>query len=129
MTNKARIMFFVGLLVSFFIGYIIAACLWTDRLTIDEYQLCERIALDIYEQKEDALISIPKEIFVQISDNEIIVRKNNCYGLVKGIIEGETVRFERYKELGQSITFNSLSGLFMVIVFIIFCATGYRRKE
>lgn len=130
MTRKQRVRYVIGLIVFFVVGYIVSFFTMTHPLNVNEYQMCEKIAIDIYEQKEDVITNIPDGIIITMKANEITVRKSGFnYGVVKGTIEDDFLTLDRDREIPQIIGINISIAILTSLMYLIISAIHFEDRE
>lgn len=98
-------------------------------LSEEQFELCEQIALDVYEQKGKLIIVEASENFsVEISSTTIMVRSSDwkSIGRVCATLQNGELVMTRYPETGIAVALNALVGVLFIIgaatiVRIFFC--------
>lgn len=107
-------------------GYFVSWNFMEKPLNENQFEMCEQIARDVYEQKQQVIVEAPEDFLVSISTTTITVESANPFfrGKVLASLQNGELVMTRYLEQGEAIFFSILMGVLFICVSILIILLG-----
>ena len=115
-------------------GFLVCWNFMKKPLSENQFEMCEQIARDVYEQKGQVIVEAPEDFSVSISTTTITVKSANTFfrGKVLASLQNGELVMTRHLEQGDAIFLSILMGiLFICVSFLILCLgdTIYKKVQ
>lgn len=123
----------VIVIILFIVGYLVSWNFLKKPLSEGQFEQCEQVAREVYEQKGNVIVEAPDDYYVSIDTTKITVGLNNSFyrGKVIARLQDGKLVMTRNMEIGETIFCSILIGILFVLItayIALIISAIYERK-
>lgn len=126
-----KIVNMVVIVIFFLVGFYVGVLIEGKPMSEQEFEYCEKVAADIYQQKDNFLIEVPDNIIFEKTDSKIVVGiEHIAQDVTANLKNGELVFTRNYKTI-SGVVIKSLFGCLFVCIWLLLkpCINSRAKKK